>query len=154
PLIDRPIEGVSTEQILEAAGLDIGEALVVSAGPSCQTFSTAGRRQSVAEPRGTLFRHFLRVVTEAKPRFFVMENVRGILSSAVVHRPLAERGAGLPPLAPDEQYGSAFALILAELRATGYSVFFDLMNAADYGVPQRRERLVFVASRDGQRVVL
>src|SRR5439155_26565915 len=107
-----------------------------------------------AEPRGTLFRHFLRVVVETKPRFFVMENVRGILSSAIVHRPLAERGPGFPTLTPEEQYGSAFAMILTELRATGYSVFFDLMNAADYGAPQRRERLVFVASRDGQRVVL
>jgi DNA (cytosine-5)-methyltransferase 1 len=154
PLIERPIEHVSTEEILEAAGLEVGEALVVSAGPSCQTFSTAGRRQSVAEPRGMLFRHFLRVVTEAKPRFFVMENVRGIMSSAVVHRPLAQRGPGFPPLAPEEQYGSAFALILDELRATGYSVFFDLMNAADYGVPQRRDRLMFIGSRDGQRVIL
>jgi DNA (cytosine-5)-methyltransferase 1 len=154
PLFERPIEDISTEQILEAAGLEVGEALVVSAGPSCQTFSTAGRRQSVGEPRGMLFRHFLRVVREAKPRFFVMENVRGIMSSAIVHRPLAQRGPGFPPLAPEEQYGSAFALILAELQATGYSVFFDLMNAADYGVPQRRDRLMFIASRDGQRVIL
>lgn len=154
PLIERPIEDVSTEQILESAGLEVGEALVVSAGPSCQSFSTAGRRQSVAEPRGTLFRHFLRVVTEAKPRFFVMENVRGILSSAVLHRPLSQRGPGYPPLTPEEQYGSAFALILDELQATGYSVFFDLMNAADYGVPQRRDRLMFIGSRDGQRVIM
>lgn len=154
PLFERPIEDVSTEEILETAGLKVGEALVVSAGPSCQTFSTAGRRQSVAEPQGMLFRHFLRVVREAKPRFFVMENVRGIMSSALVHRPLAQRGPGFPPLTPEEQYGSAFALILAELRATGYSVFFDLMNAADYGVPQRRDRLMFVGSRDGQRVIL
>jgi DNA (cytosine-5)-methyltransferase 1 len=145
---------VSTEEILDAGSLAVGEALVVSAGPSCQTFSTAGRRQSVAEPRGTLFRHFLRVVAEAKPRFFVMENVRGILSSAIVHRPLAERGPGFPCLRPEEQYGSAFAMILSELRATGYSVFFDLMNAADFGVPQRRERLMFVGSRDGQRVTI
>ena len=94
PLFERPIEDVSTEEILETAGLKVGEALVVSAGPSCQTFSTAGRRQSVAEPQGMLFRHFLRVVREAKPRFFVMENVRGIMSSALVHRPLAQRGLG------------------------------------------------------------
>jgi DNA (cytosine-5)-methyltransferase 1 len=154
PLFDRPIETVGTEEILEAAGLQVGEALVVSAGPSCQSFSTAGRRQSVAEPRGMLFQHFLRVVREAKPQFFVMENVRGIMSSAIVHRPLAERGPGFPPLTPEEQYGSAFAMILEALQATGYSIFFDLMNAADYGVPQRRERLMFIGSRDGQRVVM
>jgi DNA (cytosine-5)-methyltransferase 1 len=101
-----------------------------------------------------LFRHFLRVVREAKPQFFVMENVRGIMSSAIVHRPLAERGPGFPPLEPEEQYGSAFAMILAELQATGYSMFFNLMNAADFGVPQRRDRLMFIGSRDGQRVIL
>jgi DNA (cytosine-5)-methyltransferase 1 len=80
-----------------------------------------------------------------------LENVRGVLSSAIVHRPLAERGPGFPLLTAEEEYGSAFALILSELRATGYSVFFDLMNAADFGVPQRRDRLMFIGSRDGQR---
>lgn len=153
-VIERDIADVTTTEILAAAGLSVGEPMIVSAGPSCQTFSTAGRRQSLAEPRGTLFRHFLRVVREAKPRFFVMENVRGVLSSAIQHRPLAHRGPGHPPLEPEERYGSAFALILEELRHTGYSVFFDLLNAADFGVPQRRERLLFVGSRDGQRVCL
>jgi len=153
PVIDRKIEDVASDELLDVAGIHVGNVTVVSGGPSCQSFSTAGSRRSLDDPRGTLFRHFVRVVTEVKPRFFVMENVRGILSAAIRHRSLAERGPGFPPLEPDELYGSAFSMILAELQATGYSLFFDLLNAADYGVAQRRERLVVIGSRDGQRVV-
>lgn len=149
----RRLEDVPTGELLELVGADVGAVTVVSGGPSCQSFSTAGQRRSLGDPRGTLFREFVRVVTESKPRFFVMENVRGILSAAIRHRPLAERGPGKPMLEPDECYGSAFLSILGELQATGYSLFFDLLNAADYGAPQRRERLLIIGSRDGERVV-
>jgi len=96
-VIDRRIEDVRTDEILKRAGLQAGEALVVAAGPSCQTFSTAGHRRSVGDDRGWLFKHFLRVVTEGRPRFFVMENVRGVLSAAVQHRPLAEADLDILP---------------------------------------------------------
>src|SRR5882672_10393963 len=98
PLIDRPIEDVSTKEILDAAGLKPGEAFAVVGGPSCQVFSTAGNRRSLADPRSTMFKHFVRVIQEARPKFFVMENVRGLISAAVRHRPLSERGPGFPPL--------------------------------------------------------
>lgn len=152
PLIQRRIEDVSTEEILDAAGLEVGGAAVVTAGPSCQVFSTAGQRGSLRDPRGGLFRQFLRVVKEARPRFFVMENVRGVVSAAIRHRPLRKRGPGYPALTPEEELGSAFAVILRELRRTGYYTVFDLLNAADYGVPQTRQRLVFIGSRDGEPV--
>jgi DNA (cytosine-5)-methyltransferase 1 len=153
PVINGRLEDVSTADLLELAGADVGAVMVVSGGPSCQSFSTAGQRRSLGDPRGILFREFVRVVAEAKPRFFVMENVRGILSAAIRHRPLAERGPGKPVLEADECYGSAFLSILGELQATGYSLFFDLLNAADYGAAQRRQRLVIIGSRDGERVV-
>ena len=152
PVIDKKIEDVSTEEILDAAGLKPGEPVVVTAGPCCQAFSTAGLRGSINDPRGVLFREFHRVVREARPRFFVMENVRGILSAAIRHRPLAERGPGYPMLSPDEELGSALALIVQELATLGYSTLFDLLNAADYGVPQIRERILFTGSRDGEPV--
>lgn len=154
PSISLPkrIEALTTEEILKKAGLKVGDVTVVTGGPSCQAFSTAGQRASLDDPRGTLFREFLRVVKEARPQFFVMENVRGILSAAVRHRPLNERGPGFPPLAPEEELGSALKLVLQELRATGYYVVFDLVNAADYGVPQARERVLFIGSRDGKPV--
>ena len=152
PVIDRKIETVPTIEILEKARLNVGEATIVTGGPACQTFSTAGRRGSVSDPRGVMFREFLRVVSETQPRFFIMENVKGLLSAAIRHRPLKERGAGYPPLEPDEELGSAFKLILKELKATGYYVLFGLLNAADFGVPQTRERLIILGSRDGEQL--
>src|SRR5689334_10327475 len=107
PVIDRKIEDVTTAEILEAAGLKKEEAFAVVGGPSCQAFSTAGQRSSLSDPRGTLFQHFARVVKEAQPHFFAMENVRGLLSAAVKHRSLKERGPGYPTLEPDEELGSA-----------------------------------------------
>lgn len=151
-VIDRPIEDVSTDEIFEAAGLHPGEPMVVSGGPSCQVFSTAGQRRSLDDPRGTLFEQFVRVVDEAQPRFFVMENVRGLLSAAVKHRPLRERGPGYPPLSKDEELGSALRVVTSELRGLGYYVVFDVLNAADFGVPQMRHRLVFLGSRDGEPI--
>lgn len=150
--LPRRVEDLSTEQILRAARLAAAEVTVVTGGPSCQAFSTAGQRGSFEDPRGTLFREFLRVVREAQPQFFVMENVRGILSAAVRHRPLNQRGPKFPPLEPNEELGSALKLVLQELRATGYHVVFDLVNAADYGVPQTRERVLFIGSRDGKPI--
>lgn len=146
------IEDLTTKDILAAAGLEPGQPMIVSAGPSCQSFSTAGRRRSLDDPRGRLFLEFLRVVAEAQPRFFVMEQVRGVLSAAVQHRPLSRRGPGHPPLAEDEQLGSAFKLILRELARSGYYTVFDLVNVADYGVGQVRHRVLFIGSRDGEDV--
>jgi DNA (cytosine-5)-methyltransferase 1 len=154
PVIDRPIEEVETAEILDAAGMSPGEPLLVSGGPSCQVFSTAGQRRSLGDPRGNLFEHFVRVVREAQPRFFVMENVRGLLSAAVSHRPLNQRGPKHPPLKADEELGSAFAVVTRRLKRLGYYVVFDELNAADFGVPQIRHRLVFLGSRDGEPIAL
>lgn len=154
PVIAKKIEDVTTAEILEHAGLQPGEPAIVTGGPSCQSFSTVGRRGSLGDPRGGMFREFLRVVREARPRFFVMENVRGVLSAAIKHRPLRERGPGYPPLSPDEELGSALIHIIAELKATDYYTVFDLLNTANYGVAQTRERVIFIGSRDGEPVHL
>ena len=151
-VVCEKIENLSTAEILSLGGLEPGDPMVVSAGPSCQSFSTVGQRRSLDDPRGTLFREFLRVVAEARPRFFVMEQVRGVLSAAVTHRPLSQRGPGHPPLAPEEQHGSAFRLILRELADSGYYTVFNLVNVADYGVGQVRHRVLFIGSRDGEDV--
>jgi len=151
---DAPILGditqLTADQILQTAGLAPAEAILVAGGPPCQSFSTAGRRGSVTDPRGTLLAHFARMIDGIKPRYFVFENVRGILSAAIRHRPLNLRLPGSSPLADDEELGSVLKrVILPMLRdELGYEVVYGLLNAADYGVPQTRQRVLFLGSRD------
>jgi DNA (cytosine-5)-methyltransferase 1 len=152
-VINRPIQDVSTEEIIKKARLSVGETVIVSGGPCCQSFSTAGKRASIDDPRGTLFKDFCRVVREAQPRFFIMENVKGLLSAAIKHRPLIQREPGFPPLSPEEELGSAFRVILKELSELGYYVIYNLVNAADYGTPQVRYRVIIIGSRDGEDIM-
>lgn len=154
PVIDERIEKVPTERILEAAGLKVGEPTLLAGGPACQTFSTAGTRRSLGSATGLLLYEFIRVVDEMQPEFFVMENVRGLLSAAVEHRPLKERGPGHPPLKEEEEFGSAFQVVAERLRGLGYYVVFDVLNAADFGAPQTRQRLVIFGSRDHRPVAM
>lgn len=151
-VIDRSIANVCTDEILEKGQLKAADVVLISAGPCCQSFSTAGKRHSIGDPRGSLFYDFCRVVREVRPRFFVMENVKGLLSAAIKHRPLNERGAGFPLLTKEEQLGSALELIRTELAKLNYYVKFDVLNAADFGVPQKRLRILFIGSRDGEDI--
>jgi DNA (cytosine-5)-methyltransferase 1 len=96
------------------------------------------------DPRGSLFIDFVRIIKEIEPRFFVMENVKGLLSAAIRHRPLNRRGISFPPLDGDEIPGSALKVVLAELKSLGYTVIYQILQAANYGVPQSRERVVFI----------
>jgi DNA (cytosine-5)-methyltransferase 1 len=149
PLLQGDIRDMDERDILEATVLKPGDVELVAGGPPCQSFSTAGKRSSISDVRGGLFQDFARVVAHARPRFFVMENVRGILSAAIRHRPLDRRGPKHPPLDVDEMPGSALEVILAKLRdELGYEVVYGLVDAVDYGVPQFRQRVVFLGSRD------
>lgn len=139
------------KKILQTAGLKKGEAFAVVGGPPCQAFSTAGKRQSINDPRGSLFMQFAHVVDKTRPRFFVMENVKGLLSAAIVHRPLAERESKPKP---EEVPGSVFDIVLATLQGLGYSLQWGVLDAVHYGVPQFRERLVILGSRDGESLFL
>lgn len=146
------IETVVSSEILKKLKRDAGEITLVSGGPCCQSFSTVGNREALSDPRGNLFYYFLKIVAETRPRFFVMENVKGILSAAVKHRPLNGRGPGNPPLSEDEQLGSALKVILGEFKKLDYYVKFGLVNCANYGVPQNRWRVIFLGSRDGEDI--
>jgi DNA (cytosine-5)-methyltransferase 1 len=160
--VPRDIQEVNTQTILDEGGrllklgrpLNPGEVDVVTGGPPCQPFSTAGKRGSVGDPRGSLFMDFIRIVETVQPRFFIMENVRGLLSAPLKHRPHNQRGSGYPPLEPDEMTGAALQVVLAQMKRIGYNVVYGLLNAADYGVPQVRERVIFIGSRDYQSVSL
>ncbi len=159
--LPRDIRQVSAQTLLEEGGrvLDIGRHLqpgevdLVTGGPPCQPFSTAGKRGSVIDPRGSLFMDFIRIIEGIQPRFFVMENVRGLLSAPICHRPHDKRGVGYSQLLPEEMSGSALQVVLSEMRNLGYKIAAPrLLEAADYGVPQNRERVIFIASRDSEPV--
>jgi DNA (cytosine-5)-methyltransferase 1 len=148
------IEDIEPEVVLEACGLRPGELDVLAGGPPCQTFSTAGRRGTLQDPRGMLLWQFLRYVEVFRPRYFLMENVRGLLSAGITHRPIQLRpDKGGPPLRPEEEPGSVVALWLADLQEmTGgeYRVDCFEVNAVNYGAPQLRERALFIGNRVGR----
>lgn len=150
-LFAKDIEQLDPAEVLEAAGLRPGELDLLAGGPPCQSFSTAGRRGTVQDPRGTLLWQFLRYVKVLKPRFFLMENVRGLLSAALQHRPIADRPEkGGSALGPQEEPGSVvrlFAKDLQEIGDTYYHMDCFEVNAVNYGAPQLRERALFIGNR-------
>ena len=92
-------------------------------GPPCQSWSEAGARRGIEDKRGQLFHEYIRVLSHVRPKFFLAENVSGILSARHRH---------------------AFSEILDEFANLGYRVSHRLLNAADHGVPQDRDRVIIV----------
>lgn len=162
PVIDRDICDVTTEAILERASLNVGEITVVTGAPPCEPFSTAGRRQGLQDGRAVGVYEFIRVVKEAKPRFFVFEQVPGFLRAAKRHISFYERVKRRPEeLDPDERLGSAFEEMIAAFSETGYALSYDpdhprgsILNAADFGVAQNRRRFILIGARDGSPIGL
>lgn len=144
------IRDVDPHRVMDDLGLEPGQLDLLVGGPPCQSFSTAGRRGTVSDVRGTQLWQFLRYVEAFRPKFWLMENVRGLVSAAVRHRPIRERPErGGPPLADDEQPGSVVRSFLADLNAQApeYRVDCFEVNAVNYGAPQLRERVLFVGNR-------
>jgi DNA (cytosine-5)-methyltransferase 1 len=151
-LYAEDVRQVTSDRLSRELGLGVGELFAIVGGPPCQAFSTAGRRLGLDDERGNVFLHFLDLIRGLRPKYAVFENVRGLLSAPISHRPHVERGPNFPVLEDDEQPGGALRLILATLRHSGYEITFNLYNTANFGVPQSRERLIFIASREGARV--
>lgn len=106
------------EELLDGKNIDI-----VVGGPPCQGFSMANRQRLIDDPRNHLYKSYVEVVKRVQPRFFVMENVKGMLSVA------------------DQ--------VKEDFRNIGYTVACHILNAKDYGVPQNRERLIYIGNRIG-----
>lgn len=139
----------TTDDILEHAGLQRDEVDLIVGGPPCQAFSTAGARRGFKDDRGNVFLRYIDLILDIRPRFAVIENVRGLLSTPLLHTPHRERGEDWRP-SIDETPGSALNQVLQMLRRGGYGVSFNLYNAANFGVPQSRERVIIICSRDGE----
>jgi len=148
-LYDCDIRDLSAKRLLTDLGLIPGELFAVVGGPPCQAFSTAGRRLGLNDDRGNVFLHFIDLIAGLKPKYAIFENVRGLLSAPLKHRPHNQRGKGHAALQQDELPGGALLHVLGLLERNGYTTTFTLYNTANYGVPQIRERLIFFASREG-----
>ena len=121
------IRGVAPESLLEFAGLRPGEVALVVGGAPCQPFSNIGKRRGRQDPRnGDLFLEFVRIVEAVRPRGLIFENVKGI----------AQR-----------KHDAVISYMREHLEALGYSLTWATLNAADYGVPQRRERFILTGLR-------
>lgn len=115
--------------IREIKSSDLPEFDILTGGFPCQSFSIVAqnpKRLGVKDSKGTLFFEMCRILRERQPLCFIAENVKGILSA---------------------NKGEAFPLILKEFEDSGYIVNYQLVNAADFGVPQRRERVIIVGFR-------
>lgn len=138
-VIERDIMEVSSEEILKQGKLKVGQAVVLIGGPPCQPFSKAGywsRGDALRldDPRANTLSAYLRVLEDTRPHAFLLENVEG----------LAYRGK-------DEGLRLLINAIAAINRRTrsNYQPVFQVLNAADYGVPQIRKRVLMIGVRDG-----
>lgn len=119
--------------ILSRIGVSRGGVPLLAGGPPCQSWSSGGRQQGFDDPRGRLVDEYLRLASEVDARWLVFENVRGLLTA---------RG-------PDGIPGSALAQVRQRLLHYGWQTRVELLNAADYGAPQRRVRLILLGYRSG-----
>ncbi|WP_117365013.1 DNA cytosine methyltransferase [Natrarchaeobaculum sulfurireducens] len=124
-LMERDVRKVSTWEILEAAGVGVGQLTAVSGGPPCQGFSHIGKREE-DDPRNELYVEMVRIVHQAKPVTFVMENVPGLATM---------------------KDGKAIIEVAESFASGGYHVTWDVVDAADYGVPQHRKRVIMIGKR-------
>lgn len=155
-VIEADLSKYDPHTLMDLLGLAPGDLDVLVGGPPCQAFSTAGRRGTMSDPRGMLIFDFLRFVDAFRPRFFIMENVRGLLSAGVKHRPIANRPEkGGAPLTFEERPGSVVDMWVEDLAAIGDGAYradaFEV-NAVNYGAPQLRERVLFIGSREGHLI--
>lgn len=146
-VFEGDIRNLDPVKVMADLGLKPGDLDLLIGGPPCQSFSTTGRRGTVQDPRGTLLWSFLKYVDVFRPKLFVMENVRGLMSAALRHRPIKERlEKGGLPLEEDEQPGSVIRLFIKDLHDSYRLDCFEV-NAVNYGAPQLRERAIFIGNR-------
>jgi len=125
PVFHGDIAKLSVEECLKLSGLKPGGLDVLDGSPPCQGFSTAGKRR-MDDGRNQLFREYVRLLRGIQPKVLVMENVSGMVKGKMK---------------------LIFAEILRELKESGYHVSGRLMNAMYYGVPQSRQRMIFIGVR-------
>jgi len=140
-VLEGKVQDITSRDILKAGGLRVGEAAVLIGGPPCQPFSKSsywvtGDAGRLTDPRSDTLSSFLRVLRETKPRAFLLENVPG-LAYKDKNEGLLHVLEGIKRVNRDAK--------------THYDPSCQVLNAADFGVPQQRQRLFIVGARDGAR---
>lgn len=106
---------------------NIPECDIVIGGFPCQGFSVANMKRHVGDERNELYKQLIRIIQAKRPKFFLAENVKGLINLGK---------------------GQVFKMILSDFNAMGYNVHYQVLNAADYGVPQTRQRVIIIGVRD------
>ena len=123
---------IDRRDILTVGEDEIPDGDILTAGFPCQPFSNAGSRKGVHDSRGMLYKECLRIIERKKPKVIVFENVKGLLSTKYID------GRNLSDVLVED---------LTEMEDIGYNVVYQLVNASDYGVPQNRQRVLFIGVR-------
>jgi DNA (cytosine-5)-methyltransferase 1 len=131
-IVHKLVEDVKRDDLVPDGADDEWVPDLLAGGPPCQPFSSAGKQLGLEDPRGRLFEHFVRLASELQPRAILFENVRGLVTAA----------------GPSGEPGEALALVRAEFEKIGYATTFQVLNAADFGAPQRRVRLFMLAVKE------
>lgn len=126
-VIHDDVANISSLDLEEYFGIKKGELDLLSGGAPCQSFSYAGKRLGLEDARGTLFYHYAVFLQKLQPKMFLFENVKGLLS---------------------HDKGRTYSTILEIFEQEGYTIEKQVLNAWDYGVPQKRERLITIGIRN------
>ena len=121
------VEKVASRDLEKEFGVKKGELSLLSGGAPCQSFSYAGNRLGLDDVRGTMFYHYATFLHKLQPKMFLFENVRGLLT---------------------HDKGRTYETIRNIFNDEGYTIQFKVLNAWDYGVPQKRERLITIGIRN------
>jgi DNA (cytosine-5)-methyltransferase 1 len=144
------ITEVSPSKILSDLKLVPGEVDLVAGGPPCQAFSTAGKRRSLEDFRGNMIVRYLEYIEVIQPKYFILENVRGILSAKLANTPSEYKEYE----ALEDTPGSVIYFLTKEFNKLGYKVSFSLFDASYYGVPQKRERFIMFGTKSLTEVAI
>lgn len=126
-VINDDIANISCLDLEEYFGIKKGELDLLSGGAPCQAFSYAGKRLGLEDARGTLFYHYATFLQKLQPKMFLFENVRGLLT---------------------HDKGRTYTTITSIFEQAGYTIQKKVLNAWDFGVPQKRERLITIGIRN------
>ena len=125
--LNHPKTRLCTLDIREIRSKDIPDCDGIIGGPPCQSWSLGGKSLGIEDDRGKLVYDYIRIVKDKKPKFFIMENVPGMVTPRHIN---------------------AFNVFLDLFRSAGYVVKYELMNAADFQIPQERQRVIIVGIRN------